>query len=218
MVAALDKRIFKKRFTNSPVAISDAIRKLCRDLAFALPQYVPVRPEADAVHGECFSNVQAKVARDRGVLLYGWTIWEWPHVFIEAEHHAVWQNGTELIDITPTIDGEDRILFLPDPARVYDFETKKRLINVKRSLSKIWAAQQWIDAADRLQRFLEDHSEGDEITFDRRDALPLYQASQQAMAEIILALARDTQPNDRCICTSGRKFRKCCGPLIHLEY
>jgi len=39
----------------------------------------------------------------------------------EAEHHGVWRKRTgELFDVSPQHNGFDRILFLPDPAAVYD--------------------------------------------------------------------------------------------------
>jgi hypothetical protein len=64
------------------------------------------------------------VARDGGEILYGWAIWEWPRVFIEAEHHAVWSKGGCLTDVTPQVPPADTILFLPDTERAYDYEIK----------------------------------------------------------------------------------------------
>ena len=41
---------------------------------------------------------------------------------LEAVHHAVWHRpDNTLADVTPKVDGEQRILFLPDPARPFDF-------------------------------------------------------------------------------------------------
>jgi hypothetical protein len=48
-----------------------------------------------------------------------------PGVFIEANHHAVYEgpNGPPWIDITPAMEEEQRekCLFLPDDSAVYDF-------------------------------------------------------------------------------------------------
>ncbi|MEZ0470041.1 hypothetical protein [Luteimonas salinilitoris] len=55
--------------------------------------YLTVQPEADAVVNECFPNVEAKIARAGGRMLCGWQLWEWPHVLVEAEFHAVWRPG-----------------------------------------------------------------------------------------------------------------------------
>jgi hypothetical protein len=38
--------------------------------------------------------------------------------FIEAEFHAVVKQGSSLVDITPRIDGEKKILFVPDHKRI----------------------------------------------------------------------------------------------------
>lgn len=138
-------------------------------------------------------------------------------MFIEAEHHAVWDDGTgTLTDITPHVCGEKRILFLPDPERIYDFEGKKRIINVKRSLGEVREAQKWIDASDYLARYLEAHSVGAEITVNRDHLAILARAVEHAKGEVLVALARRTRPHEPCVCGSGQKFRKCCRPLIHL--
>lgn len=94
--------IFTQTFTTAPQIVSPPIVSLCRELnPDQTPIWVPVRSDPDAIVNECFDNVSAKVARDRGAIVYGWLIWEWPRVFIEAEHHAVWEESGALIDITP---------------------------------------------------------------------------------------------------------------------
>jgi hypothetical protein len=217
-VPAIDRRIFKKISTSTPKTTSKAEKDLRRELSPGQrPIIVKVVPEPGAVTGECFHNVRSKVARDGGEILYGWTIWEWPQVFIEAEHHAVWTNGEELVDVTLPFSGERRTMFLPDPSRAYDYETKKRLLNVKRSLGVIPAAQRWIDASHRLQEFIEAHSDGDIITFDRVAARPLAEQVEQAHGEVLVSLAIRTKPNDPCFCGTTRKFRKCCGQMIDLN-
>ncbi|WP_370314947.1 SEC-C metal-binding domain-containing protein [Roseivivax marinus] len=37
-----------------------------------------------------------------------------------------------------------------------------------------------------------------------------------ASAHVLIGLASSRGRNDRCICASGRKFKKCCSPLIDL--
>ncbi|MCP1540155.1 SEC-C metal-binding domain-containing protein [Methylorubrum extorquens] len=217
-MAAIAPHILDKIGTTTPPAVTAAIRSLARDLSPNFePGFVPVRPAPSSQVSECFPNVVAKVAQSGGRILYGWAIWMWPRVFIEAEHHAVWDDGTDLVDITPHIHGEKRILFLPDPERAYDFEGQSRLLNVKRSLGEVPAAQRWIDASDQLQRFLVAHTAGAEMTFSRDEVMPLADEVQYRKAEILVALAGRTRPHEPCVCGSGRKFRKCCFPHIHLD-
>ena len=62
-----------------------------------------------------------KVEKNGGGFQYGWQIWEWPDVMIEAEFHAVWNSPQGiLIDITPKQIDTHKILFLPDANRTYE--------------------------------------------------------------------------------------------------
>jgi len=53
------------------------------------PVYLRVDPEADCEPMACFAKVRRKVDRDGGRAQFGWAIWIWPRIVIEAEHHAV---------------------------------------------------------------------------------------------------------------------------------
>jgi hypothetical protein len=215
---AINPEIFRKTFTTSPRTVSPTIRLLCRDLnRDHEPIWVPVNPSSDAIVSECFNNVAAKVKTEGGSLLFGWTIWEWSRVFIEAEHHAVWVNDGVLLDITPHVNGEDRVLFLPDPERTYDFVGKTRLTNVKRSLNEFTSVDRWIAASDALHRTVEEHSVGNELRIDRNLLKAFSERAWQAQAQILVDLARSTKVNDPCFCNSRRKFKKCCAPLIDLS-
>lgn len=214
----INTEIFKKAFTTSPTEVSAPIYGLCRELnPNSRPTWVTVRPDPDAIVSECFSNVASKVARDGGSLLFGWTIWEWPRVFIEAEHHAVWENNGEFLDVTPHASGEHRILFLPDPGRTYDFVGKKRIINVKRSLGVFASVERWIDASETLHRTMEANSVGNEVRMNRSQMKALWEDTRNAQAQILVDLASSTKVNAPCFCGSGKKFKKCCALLIDLS-
>jgi hypothetical protein len=211
--------IFTKTFTTAPQVVSPPVVSLCRELnPDQTPSWVPVRSEPDAIVNECFDNVLAKVARDQGAIVYGWLIWEWPRVFIEAEHHAVWEKNGALIDITPHVNGEPKVLFLPDPDRIYDHEGKQRIINVKRSLGVFASTDRWIAANDTLQRTMEAHSVGAEIRINRDRLKALWNAARNAQAAVLIDLASNTKVNDPCFCNSGKKYKKCCAPLIDLSH
>lgn len=214
----IDTSIFAKPGTQHPSRISDPIRSLCAELSPGhKPSYVAVRPDPGAPPIECFPNVNAKIKRDSGAIVYGWAIWEWPRVFIEAEHHAVWTDGHGLLDVTPHVPPTEKILFLPDPRRAYDYVSQKRLGNVKRAIGNSPAIPRWFEAVDRLHHYIETSSVGlvanmDAATFER-----LSDDKNRRHAEILVDLARTTGRNDLCFCQSGRKFKKCCSPLINLH-
>lgn len=214
---AINTELFKKTFTTAPQALSLSILSLCRTVSpDHAPNWVPVRPDQDALVNECFNNVSTKVAREDGAIVYGWLIWEWSRVFIEAEHHAVWEKDNVLLDITPHVNGEPKVLFLPDPKRIYDNVGKKRIVNVKRSLGQFASVERWIRAADILQRAMEDHSVGDEIRINRNQLAVLVNNLRSAQGAVLVDLATNTKVNDTCFCNSGKKYKKCCAPPIDL--
>jgi hypothetical protein len=78
------------------------------------------------VPSDCSNCVPQKLTHDGGRIQYGWSIWEWPWVFLEAEHHAVYEgpNGS-IEDIalqTRLTGGEKQTSFLsrktPQPKAV----------------------------------------------------------------------------------------------------
>lgn len=105
-----------------PGQIHDSAQRLCRQLApNSTPRYVDLRPSPEIQVNDCFGGLPGYVRRHGGRQLTGWAIWEWPQVFIEAEFHSVWEapDGT-CVDVTPKQIPFKRVLFLPDPDRVYE--------------------------------------------------------------------------------------------------
>lgn len=182
--------LLKKTFTTVPKTLSPAILSLC-DMVSPnhAPIWVPVRADQDAIESECFNNVSAKVTREGGAIVYGWLIWEWSRIFVEAEHHAVWESDGNLLDVTPHVNGEPKVLLLPDPSRVYDYESKKRIVNVKRSLGQFASVDRWIEAADTLQRTMEEHSVGNQIRIDRTQLSMLMNDLRNTQAAVLVDLA-----------------------------
>src|SRR5260370_21685985 len=113
--------------TGTPKAISVRIRELCQRINSGVqPIFMSIKPEPSGAASDCFECVRLKVQRYGGRIQFGWVIWEWPLVYIEAEHHAVYEppTGPPWVDITPSAESEIRRLFLPDNTAVYDFENE----------------------------------------------------------------------------------------------
>lgn len=111
---AISTELFKNSYTTAPKALNAAVIDFCREISpDAKPRYLPVMPDPMAQPSECFNNVMARVSKEGGTLVYGWLVWEWPNVFIEAEHHAVWESKGTFVDITPHVHGESEISSCP---------------------------------------------------------------------------------------------------------
>lgn len=180
------------------------------DVATA-PVFVPIRETLGHTINECFQNVRRKIARDGGSIQYGWMVWELPGKLIEGEFQAVWiaPDGRS-VDITPKPDGEEQILFIPDPERVYQNAPVK---NFRLALT----------ADPDIRRTIPFHEEKDELSLTYNDGsgrpkIPLHEIVALE-ARYFGSLQTENDPmskvvrNVPCPCGSGRKFKHCHGAI-----
>lgn len=183
---------------TTPRAISEPVRELCRELVpDAQPQYLQVAAEQGAQADDSFGIVERHVEQHRGSVRYGWRIWEWPGVMIEAEFHAVWEDAAQqLHDLTPAPNSIDTILFLPDAARA---PNGRRLNNVRRALSPAPEIQKYIEAADAEFELMNRASRAEqygEITLsggDAQELIALQRAKMLAYRAVVASIAEAGQ-------------------------
>ena len=199
---------------RAPRAIAGDVAALGRGInPGAKALFVAAEPAAGADPLECFENVRRKVERAGGALVVGWAIWEWPEVFVEAEHHAVWSSNQGLIDITPHGKDFDQVLFLPDPNAPYGGPTLPRRPNRRRMLTDRPEAGRFIAAVDARNDWMERLPAGVAVSVPLREARELEQLEfgvLKAQVDLLIAVANGKGRNDPCLCGSGRKFKICC--------
>lgn len=196
-------------YTSTPKEITRAVRRLVEKVTpNGHAEYLLVQPELYAVVNECFPNVEAKVARDGGQMICGWQFWEWPRVLVEAEFHAVWlsPNG-DLIDITPKLHGETRILFVADKRRIYAGVT---VDNVRMPLRDDQIIHHFIEVSEAKASVL---SRGERIDKHGHISVPAHEIEPLLVAQSFLgeSLARGLRDHDPCLCGSGSKYKRCHG-------
>jgi hypothetical protein len=104
-----------------PQRITPDLLAFCATISERRPIYVRSRPAPDAQFSACFANVERRIAKSGGRTVYGWAIWHIPGLYFEAEHHGIWQGRDgKLFDVSPQFGQVAKILFLPDPAALYD--------------------------------------------------------------------------------------------------
>ncbi|HEY0019469.1 MAG TPA: SEC-C metal-binding domain-containing protein [Longimicrobium sp.] len=210
---------------TTPGAITDTIRQLCNQLVPNIPpRYLPVTPVTGAEPQDCFEVVAQHVRNNGGRICYGWQIWEWPNVMLEAEFHAVWEDRDgKLHDLTPKLSLVERVLFLPDATRVYNGRPVKSVLHV---LSPSPAIESFIDACDAEFELMnrgdraEQHGEiilsGAEVseyeTIQRQKLLAYMQITGHSdllpPPRNVLDAVKAGR-NDPCPCGSGKKVKKC---------
>ena len=145
--------------TRTPITVSSAIVALCHQLSPGeKPIYIAITPASGSECGYCFQAVLSQIDRTGGRMQTGWAIWEWPGVYIEAEHHAVYQppSGPSWVDVTPSsTPGESRRLFLPDDAATYDNCAKAlRRDNERRPLTNDPHVREFCELAAERTRIM----------------------------------------------------------------
>jgi hypothetical protein len=174
---------------------------------------VPVKAPEGALPNECFENVRLQVAAHGGGIRYGWMLWEWPAILLEAEFHAVWANPQgSLLDVTPKVDGEKQILFLPNSTRIYE---NKYVDNVRMALRDDRDVREFIQVVEEIGRIRARYTVNGLAEVPAEEVLPLEQRKMQLIAR--LQPRPPARPdgrvgrNDPCPCGSGKKFKKCHG-------
>ena len=192
---------------TTPPRITPIIIELCKEInEFVAPFYVDVIPESFAIQNECFPNVQTKIARDGGTYINGWTIWQWGNVLIEAEAHSLWKSDTgNIVDITPHVNGEKRILFIPDTSVKYDGVT---IPNKRAPLSTSPKVRRLIDLCNEKDYILQQSG--------RSKLCAIPNALFQEILELQKEIKQKVPQNDLCPCGSGLKYKKCCGPYEYI--
>ncbi len=135
--------------TQVPESTSPEVIAFCKEISPSRkPIYLKIKKEASATTLNCFDNVQNKANQNGGKVRFGWIIWEWKDIMIEAEFHAVWMDSNgQLVDITPNGYGFKRILFLIDDNKIYEGE---QVNNIRKALSDDPLIDEYIKLNDKL--------------------------------------------------------------------
>src|ERR1700674_5372394 len=114
--------------TTTPPVITDRLLAFAAELS-PLPLAYVTGIKTGYPMGQCHTNVKRHVAHHGGGIVFGWTLWEAAD-HIEAEFHAMWLRSPDaLVDVTTTLDGASRVLFVEDLVRRFDFITERTWSN-----------------------------------------------------------------------------------------
>jgi hypothetical protein len=178
------------------------------------PVYVDVVLDESAQVDNCFENVENYAKEHGGERVLGWTIWELPSLYVEAEFHAVWKNDAgQLIDITPKRQQTRRILFLRDDATPY---VGNQVNNLRVPISREPAIMRLFEACEREFELInkgDRKSENGVIALTGRDALEHSLIMQEKMAAVLEIRSKTPMISaySPCACGSGSKTKWCCG-------
>jgi hypothetical protein len=177
---------------RTPIEISEKVVRLCHQIIRdSQPMFLEITPDPGCKAKDCFENVRRKIEKEGGRIQYGWALWEWPQVFIEAEHHAVYEpaGGPPWVDLTPCLRGSRRRLFLPDDTATYDFQDEGfRRDNVRIALSDDPDIEEFFKAGKRRSAFYNELPGVGEISISASEKREL-EKIQRRLARATAALA-----------------------------
>lgn len=197
-------------YIKVPSKITIGIRNFCNQISSAEPIYVQIVPVNGAIPNECFSNVDKKIANSGGEKVLGWSIWEWKGVFYEAELHAVWKSPKNaLLDVSlPSEPKERKRMFLSDPNASFQ---DRRVNNIRKSLRSESIVQEFFNAFDEKNAFIEKYSEPGQFGEVKVPAKKFTAINDKIVKlELGLLSLPKINPNDLCFCGSGKKYKHCC--------
>jgi hypothetical protein len=173
----------------------------------------------------CFENVKNVIADRGGEIVYGWLVWQYRNIFVEAEHHVIWRKPTgELACVTPQTPPEKAITFILAPSATYDFDKGLVTNNIRIALvadsrlQEVFRAEEQkteiINAARRSNPLTRELAAADVAKYD-----DLEFKKSAMLAEIVMSqfsgvpptLSKKVGRNDPCPCGSGKKYKKCHG-------
>ena len=197
----------------TPAEVGSSLRALIEELVpRGQPVYVDVAPLKNASANDCFIHVPDRVQAEGGSQVLGWSLWELPGVFVEAEAHSVWlRPGGQYLDIAPKNSESARVFFLPDPALRYE---GRQINNVRRAVAQDPLVQAYLDTftdefellnlGDRVGQF-------GEISLCGGEAAEYHQIQARRANAFLGVLPRLPQlgPYMPCPCGSGKKMKWC---------
>lgn len=153
-----DLREFELTLTaTTPKRMTGRVGKFLRSAELvAKPRFLLYSPRlANAHPGYCLDNCDDAKRQWDCEIVHGWMIWQLVEPdFIEAEFHAVIRLDGALLDITPRLDEEERILFVPDHTRSARFNGTNgwhTWSNIKSRQGKIFQHSKSIQVLDRAR-------------------------------------------------------------------
>ncbi len=203
------------KFTRpvTPAEVSSDLRALIEEIAPSqVPLYVDVEPLPDAPSDECFALVDFMLEQQGGQAVVGWSIWEFPSLFVEGEFHCVWRRPDgRLVDVAPKKAECRRILFLPDLHRHYEgrqVSNLRRPIHIEPVLEAYLAS---FDAEFELMNRGERATQHGEIRLTGAEAAEFARIQEIRGSTHLSLSARfpTVGPYHPCPCGSGKKVKWC---------
>lgn len=195
----------------SPKKVTPIVEQLMKLLNVeVVPVVIRVEVEPTAKHASCFYNVEEKIQRDGGKIHYGWAVWQHSHI-IEAEHHAVWEDGEgNLLDITPQKENYDSVMFIPDNSNVYNGQMGKP--NVRLNITSNKLIDDFIVYSNTIDSLYGMATRIDSQQLSLPDQIVnAINSLEKCKSSVLQFYASGNNHESMCFCNSARTYHLCHG-------
>jgi len=192
----------------SPLDINENVLTLARKLNTGFePKIVPVKVEKDALLQSCFGNVERKIARDGGSIIYGWIVWK-SNILCEGEFHAVWKSPDgQLIDVTPQEKIYDKVMFIPEPKKKYQGQS---IDNVRINITSNKVVDDFILVCETTSKAYSSGKRSSELILTLPEpVLHIIHSLEGWRNSLLKHILQGKGRRDPCICGSGKKYKNC---------
>lgn len=181
------------------------ISELCLEIGkHGTPIYIPSIPEDKIERHDCTRAVKQKIVRDGGEARFGWLIWQWANIVLEASAYIVWKDETgNLFDVTPKETKYESVLFIP--ASVCD---GVKLMNKRIPITDSALIKELVEISDKCETVLQKSTCTSQVD---KEVLGNILSYKKRKDEIMRIVSRKAERNELCPCGSGIKYKKCCG-------
>lgn len=193
-----------------PKRLTKTIEEWCQEINPGhSPVYINVdRRLSSGNEEDCFANVARKMAAEGGSFQFGWAIWEWADLILEAEFWAVWVDERgQWLDVTPRSRG-DKLLFLPDDRIT---PQGKPVDSILKPIFEHPLVVEYLQVNKTIWQITDQMTEAGKNDLAVCEAVAPYIEHKSRLEKDLESLAGGIGRNDRCTCGSGKKFKNCCG-------
>ncbi|MBJ8452933.1 hypothetical protein I6M90_13900 [Acinetobacter bereziniae] len=197
----------------TPFLESNSVKALLKHMKKSgNPIYVKSKPNQNTIQNECFPMVDEYISLNGGERVLGWTLWELPGLFIEAEFHAVWKSPEgELIDLNPRPLKTENILFLQDDSIEYN---NYQINNFRLPLTNNPIVINFLNLHDKMFEFMnrgERKGQYGEIKLNTSEQAEynLIMSHMMMVSNDMVSTYKPLGLYDPCICGSGKKAKWC---------
>lgn len=197
----------------TPCKDSKSVQALLKKLNSEIePFYVRCQPDPSLVENECFLLVDQYVKEHGGERINGWSLWEQPNLFIEAEFHAIWKSKQgDYLDLNHRQHKTENILFLPQFNLVYEGFRRN---NIRLPLTNNKYVHDFLKVKDSEFEFKNRGNRKGfrEVRLTDSAEIKEYENLMHTLLILELELNKLINPltnYDPCICGSGKKAKWC---------